>query len=340
MRRALLLLLSLSSSLALVSCSKADKPPVSLFDRVAASTDTCALKPSSGTLGTALPEISKLEKVTPDVKSSSFDGVKGSKIYSCTYETKAGAVVLSVLKGPGVVEYLQNAPTTSLRYGSTVSFIALPLAEAMVVEILPDEVAFVAAPGLVSREHLIALTRDLLSSSNVPFPRILPPLGIRPGVDAYRIAAALSVCGEPVSLEATPSSGTPSAFSSPIAGVIDIRPSSPADAYSLATFRRALKATGLVFEDGTLTLSGKTLAATCGSVPATSWVWMYESPSTTLPSRGPIPASEVLDTPVLTNGTRILVEIAATKPTKPAQTPKVLDLTYDVTRTTPASTTP
>lgn len=329
----------------LAACSSSAPEVKSLFPTSPPDATSCPLS-GENTLRNLDSYIPNISSVTPKVALEDVQTVPGVKNFSCAYESKAGVVLLSVLKGAAAPSYLASSPTVSLRYGGSVSVLSMPLAEGFSATILPDEAVFVAAPGVVPRSALKDTLEDVLRPSGFVLPRMDFPQGIRPVVDVYRLTVALSVCGKSVILASSTPSETSSAstipaasgpFFSPLPGVVDVSPRAPSDAYSRATIGRVVEASGVTLLNNRLSLSGTPLGTKCSDSPASPWVWLFEDIKSNKPTSGPLPADEAWMRPLTKNGTRILLEVASKKPSSPSISPKAPDISYDVTR---GSTTP
>jgi hypothetical protein len=329
----------LAAAAVLVVSGCAQKPSVekqSLFDiaHVGVEKKVCTLAPY-GSIELAFPSItSYLKGVTPTIEETPFPSAgTDARTVSCFYETSAGPVTLSVVRGTNASQSMLNNPGVSFKFKG-VSFVPLSLAEGIAVETASDEVVFLSAPGLVPRSSLIEAARLVVLPSKTTIPDLPLPVGVRTHVDVFRTSIALDVCAKQVELSAPAASTAPDpAFSSRAAGMVDITPRADADAYSLATLKRAMRATGVTWDATTLRVGETSVPLTCDSATAAIWGFIWDDPTSATPSSGPLTIDEISKIAVSSNAWRVLLMISSSKPAVPSRTPASPDVSYDVTRT-------
>jgi hypothetical protein len=229
-----------------------------------------------------------------------------------------------------------NSPDVSFKYEG-VSFVPLSLAEAIVVETAPDEVVFLSAPGLVSRSALIEAARLIVLPSATNIPDMPLPVGARTRIDVFRTTFEIDVCAEQLTLDAPAKQNADGpAFASNAPGVIDIFPQTDADAYSLATLKRAFKAAGVTWTASALSVGDTEHPLTCDNKPAAIWGFIWDDTSSDSPTSGPLSGEELAKTAVTSNAWRVLLVVSASKPSNPSRTPAMPDVVYNVSQQAPA----
>jgi hypothetical protein len=329
--------LAVLAVLAVSGCTSSKSPaPQSLFEiaHSGVATGACSLAPH-GTIELALPALtSYLSGVTPTVEEKSFPASgPDAMTVSCFWETAAGPVTLSVVRGATAPQSMLNSPGVSFKFEG-VSFVPLSLAEAIVVKTAPDEAVFLSAPGLVPRSSLIEAARLVVLPSNTKIPELPLPVGARTHIDVFRTSLAIDACSERIEFE-NPAGGTINdpAFVSHSAGMVDVFPQSDADAYALATLKRVFKAAETTWSASSLQVGKASLPLSCGGAPASIWGFVWDDPTSTTPTSGPLTIEELEKTAVTSNAWRVLIMIASDKPSAPSRTPDMPDVSYNVTQT-------
>ena len=330
----------LAAAAVMVLSGCAQEPSVekqSLFDIAHAGVEKkiCALAPYD-TIELAFPSLATyLKGVTPAIEETPFlsAGTDGRTV-SCFYETSAGPVTLSVVRGAKASQSMLHSPGVSFKFEG-VSFVPLSLAEGIAVETASDEVVFLSAPGLVPRSSLIEAARLIILPSKTTIPDLPLPVGARTHIDVFRTSLALDACAKQIGLSVPSKSATSDpGFASRAAGMVDLFPQADADAYSLATLKRALQASGITWDTTALNVGNKALPLTCENAPAAIWGFIWNDPTSDAPSSGPLTIDEISKTAVTSNAWRVLLMVSASKPTAPSLIPEMPDVSYNVTRTT------
>jgi hypothetical protein len=330
--------LALAAAVVLSGCAQeptAEKQSLFEIAQSGVEQNICALAPHA-TIELAFPALtSYLNGEIPTVEEKAFSPAGAdARTVSCFWDTAAGPVTLSVVRGESAPQFMLNGSEVTFKFEG-VSFVPLSFAEAVVVKTAEDEAVFLSAPGLVPRSALIEAARLVVLPSLTKIPDLPLPVGARSRIDVFRTSLAIDACGAEVSFDkqGTQNAKDP-AFVSHGAGMVDLYPQSDADAYSLATLKRVLNAASVRWDTSSLQVGETPVSLSCENAPAQIWGFIWEDPTSDTPSAGPLTIDEFSKTAVTSNAWRALLMISPSKPSSPSRIPAMPDVSYSITQTT------